>query len=461
MLQVSGKTSHQQYNVRAVPNLTKRSNGRSHSFHAARACPWTKLLQHGTCFPLLAVALIGAGIARADPDPIHGAPAAFDLEATTNETVFTPAGAVIRQSASQQSSVLLRLDVEAALPVLDRRGPWAQVRFDTVTGWLWTGAEGDRPADTLPVVGSPRSMPEPADKPPSSGAIVASEARVESLVARLGTTRRELRAGPYTLWTDVPDRTRLDRMIMVAQGVDAAFDERYGLAAKPPGREVIVAYTDPSSYLAVANEVEELEGVFSRGHTTGGIAVLAADGPKRHVEAIMIHEITHLVTRRALGGWLPTWIEEGLAENLAYSHVDGKGRIDVDRVGRFPRQRQAVVDQGITWIRERQVGAEAGFEVIRQAYANGVAPTVAQLIEISFDEFVKTDTRDLHYALAAFFVRYLLDGDDGILRNGFHRFLQQIADGNVASAESLLANLGRDWASLQLGFDTYLDTRPR
>jgi hypothetical protein len=65
---------------------------------------------------------------------------------------------------------------------------------------------------------------------------------------------------------------------------------------------------------------------------------------------------------------------------------------------------------------------------------------------------------ELHYALSALWVRYLLDGG---LAAPFRAWLAAVAAGGDAGPEALRSHLGRDWTRLEQGFRAWLDRQVR
>jgi len=65
----------------------------------------------------------------------------------------------------------------------------------------------------------------------------------------------------------------------------------------------------------------------------------------------------------------------------------------------------------------------------------------------------------MHYATAAFFVRYLIEGEGGALAPAFRRFLAGVASGGVVDGEALRRETGRSWAELERGLRGWVRER--
>ena len=87
------------------------------------------------------LALAGATQATQDEETILGTPSNIRPSGHESETLVLAAGARLRQQPRGDSPILEILDTSLELPVLDRLGPWVQVRFGSWQGWY--GAQCD------------------------------------------------------------------------------------------------------------------------------------------------------------------------------------------------------------------------------------------------------------------------------------------------------------------------------
>ncbi len=269
-----------------------------------------------------------------------------------------------------------------------------------------------------------------------------------SAVERLSGPRRELRFGPYGATTDVEDPELLALLDRLARDVDAAYRARYGVVPVGEARERIVLYRSGEDYRRLAREDARIAAIDSAGHTVSGLVLLyAGERPASEVGATLVHELVHLLNRRALGPALPPWLDEGLAEDLAQSKSSAARGLELGSLGGEAYDRGDHVELR---------GGLAAALVLQRAIAKGEAPRVEELLESPWNEFVAAG-REQRYDAACFFVRYLLDGEGGALRAGFRDYLAAIAAGGPADGEALRRRLDRPWPLLDLGWHVWLE----
>jgi hypothetical protein len=295
-----------------------------------------------------------------------------------------------------------------------------------------------RPAPQLPAEVVP-PLPLPG-RPPEPGLLAVA-------VERLSGPRRELRLGPYGATTDVEDAPLLALLDALARDVEAVYQSRYGLAPVGQAREQIVLYGDGDDYRRLARENARIASIDSAGHTVSGLVLLhAGERPASEVGATLVHELAHLLNRRALGPALPPWLDEGLAEDLAQSRLSPAGGLEPGSLGGEAYDRGDHVELR---------GGLAAALVLQRAIAEGQAPRVEALLASPWDEFVAAG-REQRYDAACFFVRYLLDGEGGALRPAFRAYLAAVAAGGPADGEALRERLDRPWPLLDLGWHAWL-----
>ena len=96
-------------------------------------------------------------------------------------------------------------------------------------------------------------------------------------------------------------------------------------------------------------------------------------------------------------------------------------------------------------------GARAALQDLLDAAKAGRLRPLPQLMALDWDEFVRQNG-ELSYAQSSFFIRYLLQGEQGALAPGFRAFLQEVSNGSPPEAEALRVKLGRSWPMLEAGF---------
>lgn len=288
----------------------------------------------------------------------------------------------------------------------------------------------------------PDRTPEPARPLPARP---AAPELVGRAAARLGSAARESTLGPYRFLGDFDPPARWSAM---AATLDAAFLERYGLAPLGEPAETVVAFSDVEAYRTFQREEPALATVDAGGFATSGLAALAAPVPAADgVEATLIHELGHLVARRALGPALPPWLGEGLAEDLGQTPFDAESAVAGafrwgSLRGRVRREGQRIYLDGPPAAIDLLAGERDPI-------------SLARLVEVDEEHFLGAGG-PLLYARSLVFVRFLLDGGDAELAAGFRAFLAGVARGESAGRAALEAHLGRPLDQLEAGLRTYL-----
>ena len=321
----------------------------------------------------------------------------------------------------------------AVLKVLDRRPGWVQVQYGEVTGWLpsrdWIGPE--------PPLGSD---PDPVRPMTGRG---PDEQRLDWARARLMPPEVVGNVGPYVVYTDLRDPPRLSFFDRVAAGLDAAYRSRYQVSPIGDPAEAVVLFSRESDYRAFLGQATSVAELPASGHTGHGIVSLF-DGrrPQGEVASTLVHELAHLLNRRAIGPALPSWLEEGIADDLSQSQIDRSGRLLPGTLG------------GVTVRVGRRIemhGAQAALQDLLDAASAGGLRPLPQLLALDWSEFVRQNG-ELNYAQSSFFVRYLLQGEQGALAPGFQAFLRDVSEGKPPEPEVLREKLGRSWPMLEAGF---------
>lgn len=253
---------------------------------------------------------------------------------------------------------------------------------------------------------------------------VAADAKlVSSIRAFLQSGGREVPCGPYRLWTDVDDPFLLVELDHLASLLDAEYETRLGIGPQGPIRETVILFARLRDYQRwETSHAGSRRGYAGHAAASEGIAVLHADRPRDEVLATTLHEMTHLVNRRALGGPLPRWLSEGLADTLGDS-ASANGFLPLAGA----------------------VGIEGELGRVQSALTAGFAlPTIAELVGRKASSFDRPgeDGRSYDYELSALLLRFLLADEDTAHR--FQGFLQDLAAGGRWSPELL-------WRHLEVG----------
>jgi SH3 domain-containing protein len=354
--------------------------------------------------------------------------------------VHVESGTRLRSDPASDARVLAVIDSEMDLTEIERRGEWVRVRFESYKGWISTAplAEDERaPAFTSPKL---------------------DEARIATARA-LTRSDAERTLGPYRLLTDVRDETLLSTLDRSASYLAETYRKRTGLMPGEPQGDVVAVFATDSEYRALEKSERDLAGVTSRGHAGRGVAAIsAASSDRSEVNAVFVHELTHLLNRRTLGPQVPLWLEEGLAEDLAFCRTDEEGRLILGTIrGRRTvseltgRDRRGDV---VTYTRHSLIGPQV--TVNRLADGTLKSFPLRELVSLPPRAFVDEDTRDTAYAESALFVRFLLDAEEGRNTDAFRAFLAAVRAGLSLSADRLPELLGSSWNDLDARFGAWL-----
>ncbi len=381
----------------------------------------------GTAGEEVASSSSGVVFVPADPDEVGARP-----------RVWVPEGTAVRAEPRPASRAWVTTTATANLPWLERRGEWFRVRIRGREGWVH-----------LP--GPRKSLEPPLGReavPP--GPLPGREADPERLAVARALMREERTAtlGPYPLYTDLDAGPFLERLDRIATGVESAYRLRYGVDPVGHPREAIVLYRLQADYRAFQAGEEEVADLPATGHTGGGLVALHAAGPGSEIESTLVHELAHLLNRRAVGPALPPWLDEGLADDLAHGRITDGGRLLPERLG------GETVPIGGHRV-ERHGGIAAAI-FVDTAFGTGRQVPLPDLLAMDHESFVRSDDRQLHYAESALFIRFLLSSGDPALADAFRRFLRGVAAGGPPSPGALGAALGVDWRPLEMRFRAWL-----
>lgn len=371
--------------------------------------------------------------------PTHNPPPSRPARALDRRVVA--AGEPLRTSPQSSAAVLATVATTAQVPVLSERDGWALVRSGETTGWVEThrlvrlgdpvGDEpplGDATEPTLPLAAAP-----------------ADPVRLTRARAHLDLARtRTARLGPWTLLTDVEDAAVLAQLDRVARRVEETYRRRFGVTPVGEARETVVLFAQEASYRAFRRSEGAAHGERVAGHATAGLAalVLGERGGEATAESL-VHELTHLLNRRAIGPALPPWLDEGLANDLALCRVAADGQLEL---GTLSSRRRPAGGNEVTI-----EGGEALALVARRRLGRLVP--LEDLLHLGPAEFLAPAASELHYAESALFVRYLLQG---VHREPFLAFLRAVSEGALIDPEAFRVHLGPSWHQLQASFETWL-----
>ena len=356
--------------------------------------------------------------------------------------IWALAGMELKAEPSADAATLHRFEGLSRAGKIERRGDWYRVDYNGRVGWVLL--EGYDENAEVPY----GETPEPPR--PLPGRAPDSEALADARRYLRGR-ERALALGPYTLYTDCRDDGLIAHLDRVAGGLEATYVERYGRTPAGDAAEAVVLFESDIAYRLVQRRSGRLVGLDSAGHVAGGLVVLYSGGRSRAaVAGTVIHELVHLLNRRAIGPHLPPWLDEGIADDLALSRVAADGRIDPDELGGEHHSQ----DGG--W---RIEGGHASLLNLRDAAISGELPALRDLIRADWESFVEPPKSRLHYAAAAFWIRFLVAGEGGRHAAGFRAFLDAVAEGEPPDAKTLGKHLDADWRALDTAFRVWLQER--
>ncbi len=377
----------------------------------------------------------------------EGVPEASAIETRpppTTDTIWVLPGMRLREAPSAASPTIRQLTAIANVPMLEQRGDWYRVWHKGRDGWVHMenyDPEGDPP------YGSETDPPGPLlPRAPDEATLTAARELLED-------GERVLRLGPYTLYTDSRDQVLLSGLDRVAAQLDEVYAERYQRRPLGTPRAAVVIYRSEDAYRRFQAQSERIRGLRAAGHKTTGLAVLFIGSNSRQaVRSTFVHELVHLTSRRALGPALPSWLDEGLADDLALSKVDESGRFRPDLLSGERREESELVTFD---------GALASLWSLNGSRRDGTLMPVEELMALEWEEFVRPDRIRLHYAASAFWVRFLLEAEGGRYAGGFRAFLDGVAEGRPPTGDELGRRLERDWSLLNGSYRGWIAFKAR
>lgn len=299
------------------------------------------------------------------------------------------------------------------------------------------------PCLLLPLVAALATTPAPT---PSVKA-VAFERLVKARDA-MRPLGRETLLGPWRLVTDVAtgDLSGLDA---VATHLPEVFTARTSLAAAAGPWQAVVIFASKVRYRAFAKaDRDPVSG--TRGLVREGLAAFTAGSNPLDTRVALVHALTRLLSRAALGEKLPAWLDEGLATDLAWCRVNAAGRLQPDTLDVLESPRKAPA-----FGTERsgpRVTAEGWIGRARQ----GRIPPLPAILSPDSRLWAEPGTRRDAATASALLVRWCLA--EPARAAAFRGFLQAVSQGAAGDASALAAALDMDPPTLQKAFLDWLRT---
>ena len=323
---------------------------------------------------------------------------------------------------------------------LEQTGDWYRIRRprsgqSPLQGWVLLEDYQEPGSDRL-------RQPDPVLPLPAASPDAERVAAARALMVGGGAAKE---CGAHPLFTDVEEAGFPALCARLVSELENLYTARYGLEPVSPPAEAILAFRRQEDYETFRDH-EGVEVESSLAHASpprGYLALPAAAGDREEVLAVLVHELTHLLNRRCIGPALPPWLGEGLADDLAASRIDSDGSVHPDVLG---GERRGDGNFVVRW------GGLASIILILEALDRDQLPSLEDLVRLDPQAFHRTEDAQIHYALSAFWVRYLVSGFEPSLRTGFRGFLRDVAGGQPLTEELLLKRLGKQWSELDTAF---------
>lgn len=328
-----------------------------------------------------------------------------------------PAESVARSAPSASARLVEVLETQTVFEVEERKGNWFRIELRDSAAWVEV---------TDPVLIRTRtSRPGPRE------AVAPSPQRITDARAQMIDNGRKSRCGPYDLYTDLTRASLLDACHRLAAKVDGLYEERFGVAPVGSSLEAIFLFAKKESFRRFEEQQGGRRGYAAHADSNNGYLALHAElrDDDRILETL-VHELTHLVHRRALGGGLPRWLSEGLADGLG----DSAGIAGFEPL------------EGVR-------GARGEAERLLAGRTGGLTRTTEELVDLKAESF-DAGVSSFDYEHSAFLVRFLLL--DPELGPRFRRFLGALAQGEPADAAQLQSHLVVSWSELDRRFWSWL-----
>lgn len=218
-----------------------------------------------------------------------------------------------------------------------------------------------------------------------------------------------------------------------------------------PGPLWVYVYRSEKQYAEFARRNQAADWSSGFYNPAGLIAFHAQGEGSRSTLAILVHETMHALLDRHIvrpGILLPRWLDEGFAEYMELSDIEG-GRIIP---GRHRRK----------WDVHRQAGVGVWSPTIAAVEIDQIKKRVREGTAFSLGELVRTDAEhfygerhELYYAQSYLLVHFLQHGRTSWATEEFPRFVLYVAEGYPCE-DAFRWSYGQPPTSFQEQFETYV-----
>ena len=352
-------------------------------------------------------------------EPVLGRSAAIRAPVNDQESVRLDAGTRIRREPRRDAAVLEILGAAIDLPLLETREGWIRVQYGAWKGWVHLTAGNSLSPSREPI------------------AVEPAVARIARARALLDPPAAPGRLGPFPLHTDVTDDDLLEWLSTLAADTVDVYRSRFDLDTGTVYPESVILFSNRAAYNVFQAEEPRLTQSHSLGYSSNGLAVLSVGiASRQDIGSVLVHELTHLLNRRVFGAGLPAWLDEGLAEDLAYCRIDRNGRLRVSSLGG-----NRISSPTGSW---RVTGAKAHLVVLLEHWDTPERPSLSELPILDRDDFLDPGRRSILYSESTFVIRMLLDDSEPELRTRFLSMLDEIATSELVESVPLWSTLEVD-----------------
>lgn len=377
-------------------------------------------------------------------EEILGSAAAFSLDEAAADRAWLEAGTLLYARPDPDSERLSRIDARIELEVLATEGDWLKVRYTDRLGWVNPELPPRGPDVDIPLLPLAVGPPVIEDR---------SLERRQIAAAALGLAGPNGSLGPYRLMTDLHEPGVLAHLGRVASGLAVSYRERFGLEPTAPDGQLVVLFQSEETYRRYESTATDLAPYGALGHAGADLAVLfSGEHDLDTVTSLLVHELVHLMNRSTLGATPPPWLEEGIANDLAYCRIDRAGRLLL-----------GTLNGDTTWFGDRRggslhyTGALASLSLVVGSRARREETPLSELVALGQEEFLAGERRTLRYGESTFLVRFLLEAEGKRYVAGFRRYVERARDGDPPGARELARLLGEDWKRIERRLSRWLE----